>query len=603
MKIAITSGKGGSGKTLIATNLAKVLSNEKCLNYIDCDVEAPNGHLFIKPAEIESKSEQTDCIISVDMDKCVLCGKCAKTCYSNAILAGRENIMVFPELCRYCGACEVVCKEQALVKDKRVIGESKSGSAENINISWAELATGAGGMTVRLINNLTSQASSDLTILDSPPGTSCPVVNTVQDADIVILAADPTVFGMHDLKLSVGMCRSLGINPLIIINRVGIGDIHTLTDWCHSEKLEIIGELPDDRQIAEHYSRGELVAEHMPEINKIFVNIAEKIMAHQSCKIESKANNSGIFLAEPQTRKSAVQSVENNGACEIAVLSGKGGSGKTSIAACLTQLVDNIAADCDVDAADMHLLLKPEINSCSEFIGGKVMQIDNSKCHPCGDCKYICQFNAVERTGNYGYTINESSCEGCGACLELCPRNAIYSKPSVDGRMYMSTTRFGNLSHATLEPGLENSGKLVTTVRSQATAAANGGKIIIDGSPGTGCPVIASVGGVKFAVLVAEPTVSGLHDLKRIYDLCRYFKVPTGIIINKSDLNSNISAEIEQYANKNNIAMLGKLIYSNVFNSAQQAGQTILEYDGGSDIAENIRIIFNNINKELTNNE
>ena len=604
MKIAVTSGKGGSGKTLLATCLAEIISKTQPVTYIDCDVEAPNGHLFIKPKNTEVREEKAKSIESIDLDKCVFCGKCAKTCFMNAIIVGRENAMVFPELCRYCGGCEVVCKEQALVKGSRTIGQSMAGSSGNIEIRWAELATGAGGMTTTLIKNLINNIADDgITIIDSPPGTSCPVVETVQGADIVVLAADPTRFGMHDLKLSVAMCRKLGIEPLIIINRVGIGHLEDLMQWCQQQQLTVIGEIPDCREIAECYSRGLIATDQIESVKEIFEGIVAKLLDYKpDAKAEIKIDQK-LYLAEAQTRKSAVSNNDRNtDAFEIAVLSGKGGSGKTSISACLAQLSGNITADCDVDAADMHLLLNPEIEECCDFVGGNVMQIESNKCHPCGDCIYICQFGAVERTETYGYRINEDKCEGCGACLELCPRNAIYSKPSVNGRMYLSNMRFGKLSHATLAPGQENSGKLVTTVRSQAVGFAQRGTVIIDGSPGTGCPVIASVGGVKVAVLVTEPTLSGLHDLKRIYDLCRHFKVPAKIIINKADINIHVTSEIETFARENNIEVAGRLIYSDDFNKAQQQGQTILEYSPESENAVEINKIWKLIEKEVQKN-
>lgn len=604
MKIAVTSGKGGSGKTLLATCLAETISKTQPVTYIDCDVEAPNGHLFIKPEYIDVSGETNKSIESIDLDKCVFCGKCAKACFMNAIIVGRENAMVFPELCRYCGSCEVVCKQQALVKGSRIIGKRKTGKTRNIEIKWAELATGAGGMTTTLIKNLTKNIlQDDITIIDSPPGTSCPVVETVKDADIVVLAADPTRFGMHDLKLSVAMCRKLNIEPLVIINRVGIGHLEDLIEWCRQQQLTIIGELPDSREIAECYSRGLIATEQIESIKEIFESITEKILSHKHGQKADIKIDQNLYLAEAKTRKSATSNNERKtGAFEIAVLSGKGGSGKTSIAACLGQLSDSVIADCDVDAADMHLLLNPTVQDCSDFIGGNVMQIDTGKCHPCGDCKYVCQFGAVEKTGSYGYKINEDKCEGCGACLELCPRNAIYSKPSVNGRMYLSETRFGKLSHATLAPGQENSGKLVTTVRSQAAGFAQMGTVIIDGSPGTGCPVIASIGGVKMAVLVTEPTLSGLHDLKRIYDLCRHFKVPAKIIINKADINIHVTGEIEEFARANSIEVAGKLYYSDDFNMAQQQGKTILEYSPESENAVEINKIWKLIKKEVQGN-
>ena len=600
MKIAITSGKGGSGKTFAATCLAKVLSEQQLVNYIDCDVEGANAHLFIRPDTIEEKTMFADCIQSVNMDNCVLCGSCGKICFMNAIVVGKEKVMVFEELCRYCGACEVVCKQQAMVKGQKKIGKIFNGIKDNINLKWAELATGSGGMTTKLIDALKGQASDGITIFDSPPGTSCPAVHTVQNADVTVVVGDPTPFGIHDMKLSVGMCRSLGIEPLILINRSGLGNLKALTEWCNDENLEKLVTLPDSREIAEKYSLGEIAIDSMPEIKAAFVTIADKILKYKPLKKDPVACQ-GVFLAEPAGRISGTGS-HNSKAVEIAVLSGKGGSGKTSLAGALAVLSGGTIADCDVDAADMHLIFEPEVQNCKEFTGGQTMYIDNSKCHPCGDCIYICKFNAVERTGSHGYKINEDKCEGCGACVELCPRNAISGRPGIDGRWYESNIRSGKMSHATLVPGKSNSGKLVTLVRNKAgELIKDNNYVIIDGSPGTGCPVIASVGGVKYVVLVTEPTLSGLHDLKMIYDLCKHFQLPAGIVTNKADLNEIISNKIENYANDNSIDLLGRITYDEIFFKAMEEKQTVVEYAPESRTAREIIAIWENINKIIRN--
>ena len=601
MKIAITSGKGGSGKTFAATCLAKVLSRRQTVDYIDCDVEGANAYLFIKPEDIEEQPQLSNCITSVDMDKCVLCGKCGSICFMNAIVVGKENVMVFEELCRYCGACEVVCNQQAMVKGTRQIGKTFSGTSGNINIKWAELATGSGGMTTKLIDELKSNINDGITILDSPPGTSCPSVHTVQEADITIIVCDPTVFSVHDMKLSVGMCRSMGIEPLILINRAELGDLKALTEWCDQENLEILVTLPDSREIAEKYSRGEIAVDTMPEIRAAFEVVADKILQDKPEK-SKPVFSKGVFLAEPNGRISNSGS-HNNKAIEITVLSGKGGSGKTSLAGCLAILSGGTVADCDVDAADMHLIFEPEVVDSKEFTGGQTMHIDTGKCHPCGDCIYICKFDAVERTGTYGYHINEDKCEGCGACVELCPRNAISGRPGIDGQWYESNIRCGKMSHATLTPGKSNSGKLVTLVRNKAgQLISENSTVIIDGSPGTGCPVIASVGGVKYVVLVAEPTVSGLHDLKMIYDLCRHFKLPAGIVINKADLNEQMSNKIESYAEENNIDILGHIKYDEIFYEAMKEQKTVIEYNPESIVAKDIKAIWQNIQKFIRKN-
>lgn len=601
MKIAITSGKGGVGKTFVASCLAAVLSEKMKLHYIDCDVEAPNAHLFLKPEKIHSQKQILPCIEGVDPAKCSYCGQCAKVCYFNAMVIGKKNAMVFPELCRWCGACQIVCPNDALLVGKRPIGTTCQGNVGNIDLHWATLQAGAGGMTVRLIEQIKEHADHTLTILDSPPGTSCSVVNTVRDADIVVLVADPTRFGMHDLKLSVHMCRLMNIQPLVLINRAGIGNVEELRSWCAEQKLAILAEIPDDRAIAELYSKGLLATEHLDYLRQLFIQITGKLLAipapEKNSKTESAdAHSKAPFLNTDDWQKIAATENQSVNPIEITVLSGKGGTGKTSLAACFTQLEKTVVADCDVDAADMHLLLEPNVIESDTFIGGRVMSINARQCSVCEKCIDVCEWNAISKHNGI-VSIDEEKCEGCGACVLVCLTKAIKVTPTQDGKWYWSSTRCGNMSHATLEPGKENSGKLVTLVRKNASEknGSNDTVVVLDGSPGTGCPVIASVGGAKAAVIVTEPTVSGLHDLERILELTEHFKVPAGIIINKADINLQVSQDIKNLAQNRNATLLGELPYDTVFVDAQQAGQTVLEHKPDCEISEMIKNIWKKV--------
>jgi len=601
MKIVITSGKGGVGKTFIATCMADVLTEKLQVSFIDCDVEAPNAHLFLKPDNIESQPQYRSCVESMDPQKCDLCGKCAKACYFNAIVVGKESAMTFPELCRWCGSCQIVCPNDAIKVGRRRIGDLYSGRVGQIDLSWATLQAGAGGMTVTLIEKLKEKNTGGLTIYDSPPGTSCPVVHTVRGADCVVLVTDPTRFGLHDLKLSVRMCRSMDIQPFVIINRRGTGDIAELKNWCDRQELQIIGSIPDRRDIAECYSSGKLATQHMPDIRKMFGSIADTLLSLPKSvkKTNLDKTEATVFISEPINPSVTEQSIPPQSPVEIAVVSGKGGSGKTSLSACFAQLAKTTVVDCDVDAADLHLLFEPKVIECQDFVGGRKMQIDPQTCVSCGLCFNICRFDAIRKTDNGLYAVIEDNCEGCGACMQACPAGAVVMEPSTDGRWYFSNIRTGKMSHATLSPGRENSGKLVTLIRKKAAAGYSScdskGPIVLDGAPGTGCPVIASIGGTKFAVLVTEPTVSGMHDLQRIYELTKHFGIPAGIVINKADINLKVSRNIEQFAKENNIPILGKLPYTLLFTDAQQQGQTLLEYADNTQITKQIRVIWKTI--------
>ena len=600
MKIAITSGKGGVGKTLVAACLAEAIADVHPVCYIDCDVEAPNAHLFLKPHEVKSSDEHLQCIEGFDLQRCTFCGKCTKVCYFNALAVGKKNAMAFPELCRWCGACIEICPADALVVGRRKVGTTYCGQSGAIELHWATLAAGAGGMTVRLIDQLKNRIRDDrCVILDSPPGTSCSAVHTIRDADIVILVADPTRFGAHDLKLSVRLCRSMAFEPLVLINRVELGDAASLRKWCKDNQLHIIAELPDSWQIGSLYSQGILPTHQIQELKQQFADISHKLMQLPPKRtvgampdILTAWQKKDISDRKPHTFESS------NTAAEIVVISGKGGTGKTSLCACFAQLASATVGDCDVDAADMHLLLNPKVLTSEIFRGGRTMNIDPAMCTNCGRCIEVCQWHAITAVDGQTH-IAERDCEGCGTCVLVCPVSAIASRPTEDGMLYWSSTRLGKMSHAMLEPGEENSGKLVTAVRKQATGQHNAGPdsgwILLDGSPGTGCPVIASIGGTRAAVVVTEPTVSGLHDLGRILELTAHFQIRTGVIINKADLNHSVAEDIRQMTRKNKIELLGELPYDTAFVQAQQAGQTILEYQPYGELAGRIKTIWKQI--------
>jgi len=286
---------------------------------------------------------------------------------------------------------------------------------------------------------------------------------------------------------------------------------------------------------------------------------------------------------------------------EIVIISGKGGTGKTSITASFAYLARDysIIADCDVDAADMHLILQPTIKRKEDFYSSLEAVIDNEKCINCDKCREICRFDAIE-TINDEYKVIPLNCEGCGYCEKVCPAEAIEMKKRLDGEWYISESRFVTpLVHAKLGIGTENSGKLVALVKNVARQFAEIREkklILVDGSPGIGCPVISSLSGANFVVFVTEPTVSGVHDLKRVYELAEKFNIPSGLIVNKADLNSEKTQEIVNFAKSKNIHFLGEIAYNEVFTKAMVKGLSIVEYEN-NEISNNIKDIWNNIIK------
>ncbi|MFW5988350.1 MAG: P-loop NTPase, partial [bacterium] len=275
--ITIASGKGGTGKTFISTNLAYTFAEmKKEVAYLDCDVEEPDGHLFLKPESKTSEEVNLEAPIKVDKQKCTGCGKCAEACTYNAIAVINEKAIIFPELCHICGACSLVCPEDAVIEGEKKIGDLIHAKSGNLDIHYALLKRGEGGMSPRLINRVKNYANYEYNLFDSPPGTACSAVETVKDSDLVILVADPTPFGVNDLKLSVQMCRTLDIEPVVIVNRANYRD-GSLIEYCQEAKLEIIGEIPDDREVAEIYSEGKLITAVSKKYRNIFLNLAEKI--------------------------------------------------------------------------------------------------------------------------------------------------------------------------------------------------------------------------------------------------------------------------------------------------------------------------------------
>ncbi len=271
---------------------------------------------------------------------------------------------------------------------------------------------------------------------------------------------------------------------------------------------------------------------------------------------------------------------------EIVVLSGKGGTGKTSITAGFATLGAKhlVLADCDVDAADMHLLTAPEILREEDFYSGKTAKVITEGCVHCFKCMDVCHFDAVQHVDDE-FVIDPLECEGCSYCYHVCPTNAIEMHPRLAGKFYVSKTRFDNtLVHARLGIAADNSGKLVTKVREEAKNIAETQQmdyILVDASPGIGCPVVASLTGADFVVLITEPTVSGLHDLLRVYELIKKLHLKIGCIINKADINEEMAEKIKNFLTKNDIKLLCEVPYNTRFTEAMSEGKTIVEYDDG----------------------
>lgn len=277
---------------------------------------------------------------------------------------------------------------------------------------------------------------------------------------------------------------------------------------------------------------------------------------------------------------------------ELVIISGKGGTGKTSITAAFASLAHNhILCDTDVDAADLHLLMNPDVQSTHDFMGGGVAVIRQDRCSGCGTCLELCRFGAISKD----FVVEPINCEGCGVCVDLCPEKAIDFPIQKCGEWFISDCKFGPMVHARLGIAQENSGKLVSVIRGQAKNLASELQkelILTDGPPGIGCPVIASITGATALLLIVEPTISGLHDMKRVADLATHFRIPTMLCVNKYDLNLEVTEEIETTAKNHGIDIVGRIPFDPIFTLAMIEGKNIFEHNKEPVLLENVRAIW-----------
>jgi len=293
---------------------------------------------------------------------------------------------------------------------------------------------------------------------------------------------------------------------------------------------------------------------------------------------------------------------------ELAVVSGKGGTGKTSLVASLAALSgDCVVADCDVDAADLHLILAPRTTRREAFTGGSRARIKSGHCIACGKCEELCRFEAIRFDGPGNgehaktFRVDPLACEGCGVCAWFCAERAIEFGPVESGAWYVSETRLGTLVHAKLGVAGENSGKLVSTVRTAARQAAEEqgrSLVLIDGPPGVGCPVIASITGADLVLVVTEPTPSGLHDLERVLRLARHFGIPVMAMVNKWDLNEALCERVAEAARQSGAGWAGRVRYDRAATAAQLRGETVVEFQNDG-CARDIRTVWENVRARL----
>jgi MinD superfamily P-loop ATPase len=291
---------------------------------------------------------------------------------------------------------------------------------------------------------------------------------------------------------------------------------------------------------------------------------------------------------------------------QLVIISGKGGTGKTIISACFAELAQKkVMADCDVDAANLYLLLHPEIQERHQFTAGMKARIEQENCTGCRQCLNICRFQAISEKDEGEVIIDPISCEGCGVCSYICPEEAIKMEKNISGEWFVSQTKYGPFVHARLGIAEENSGKLVTEVRKKAKEIAEKKKLdftIIDGPPGIGCPVIASLSGTDLALVVTEPSLSGIHDMERVIQMSQHFKTQTACCINKYDVNLKNSHQIEDWCEKNSIALVGKIPFAEEVTKSMVQGIPLTEYTDNS-VSKEIRKMWQRLDKLIGRKE
>lgn len=606
MIITVASGKGGTGKTTFAVNLAYALAarGDK-VKLLDCDVEEPNDHLFVRP---EFKEEKPVTVLKpvLDQSKCTGCGKCAEACNYNAIAVVKGNCLIFNELCHSCGVCSYVCPEGALTEKAIQIGIVQVAS-DNKPFFFAHGLLNIGeALAPKVVAQVKEHIDPDaINILDASPGTACPVVKAVEGTDVAVLVTEPTPFGLNDLKLAVGLSLAMKIPTGIIVNRSD-GKDGIIADYAESVGIPIVGRIPFKREYAETYSSGKILVEWHEELRKTLLDIYENVSKLKGTTAPPVPEPDIVGIDKEKTTSFPMGTSEHHK--EITVISGKGGTGKTTVVGSFAVLAENkVLADDDVDAADLHLLLSPSVREIHDFVGGKKAIVNDDKCMGCGKCMAACHFDAIRFDGPANdligktYRIDNVACEGCGFCSVVCPVDAITTEPNVTGQWYVSETNYGPMTHARLGIAEENSGRLVTQVRNRAAELARDlkmGLILGDGPPGTGCPVIASVSGTDLVVIVTEPTVSGVHDMGRVMKLAEHFGVPTVVVINKADLNTEQAQHIENIAQAHGSQVIGRIPFDRVVNDSLMAGKTVIEYGKGN-AEEAIRQIWAKLQTEL----
>ena len=418
MKITIASGKGGTGKTTLALSLAYIYANElnQKTHLVDCDVDAANAHLFIN----KEADQQHPALVRkpvVNEKKCTGCGACQRACHYNAITVLLEKPLIFDELCHSCGACEYVCPENAISFVDKSIGKfyHAKNTGAGFDLSWGELFIGEVQAPEMIRQLKEMKGDEEIRIYDASPGAGCPVRETMLGSDTVVLVTEPTPFGLNDLKMAAALAHEMSIPTAIIVNR-SRQDVDIITEFSRETGIPIIGRIPFDRKYASTCSSGKLLAKEHKELVEELRSIAVKISSLK--KLKSDAPKIRVCELNEQTLYKSKNTKKPENVKEFVIMSGKGGTGKTTLSAALADLTsDSLFFDADVDASNLPILLKGKRVSEKRFIGGQKARINTDICTHCNACVEACHFNAISDE----HQIISEACEGCGFCTLVCP--------------------------------------------------------------------------------------------------------------------------------------------------------------------------------------
>ena len=580
MKICIASGKGGTGKTTLAVSLATYFAEDlkQTTRLVDCDVDAANAHLFVPMNANRSESAYVQ-KPRVNEDICTGCGACASVCEYNAISILMGKPLIFDELCHSCGACEYVCPVNAITFRDKAIGSFHfiDNEMNSFALSWGELNIGE-IQAPDMIRQLKQMADdSEIILYDASPGAGCPVRETMLGADVVLLVTEPTPFGLNDLKMAAALALDMKIPTAIVVNR-SRSEKDIISEFSDESGIPLIGRIPFKRAYASTCSKGNILFSEHDELRSNFEIIAKGL---QDLKSHAVMPEFHVTQFETQELYHASNHKKPESVKEFVIMSGKGGTGKTTLSAALAGLTKgSLFFDADVDASNLPILLKGKRISEKRFIGGKKAAVDHDMCDMCGACESACHFKAIQDDGHKINIIPEA-CEGCGFCTIVCPRDAIKMEEAETGFVFLSQSQFGPVSHAFLQIGEENSGKLVSQVRDQAySVVGNEGlqQILGDGPPGTGCPVIAATTGADLAIIVTEPSMSGVHDMMRAAKLAKHFQLDSLLVINKSDMNLEQNQCIHEFCKKEKITILGEIPFDEMIEQALSEEKSIMEF-------------------------